>query len=254
MAQMKKLDTTILEAVNHIVQDHPSLALQIREIADIAYGKNRGEQKYFGLNELDKKLEKWLCYDNGFFVELGANNGIDQSNTQYFEKYRNWKGILVEPIPHNYLSCRKYRSQKTSIYCNACVSFDYSDRFVEIAYSNLMSTPLGLESDIASPTAHAEDGRRFLSPTDNVFVFGALAVPLNKLLIKSNAPTVIDLLSLDVEGAEIEVLKGVDHEAFRFKYMCIESRRFDKTERYLRNIGYNFIEKLSAQDYLFSGL
>ena len=60
------------------------------------------EKQYFGLNKLDKKVLKYLNYNRGFFVELGANDGISQSNTLHFEKYKNWKGILIEPIKFKY--------------------------------------------------------------------------------------------------------------------------------------------------------
>ena len=99
---------------------------------------------YYSLNDLDKKIEKYLDINNGFSVELGANDGVTQSNTLHFEKFRNWRGILIEPTPHNYLLCRENRSPENSIYCCACTSFDYKEKFVEIAYSNLMSSPLGL--------------------------------------------------------------------------------------------------------------
>ena len=98
------------------------------------------------------------------------------------EKFRNWSELLIEPTPHNYLSCRKHRSPETSVYCNACVSFEYTDKFVEIAYSNLMSTPIGVESDISSLLDHANDGKKFLRPTDHIFTFGAIAIPLNNIL------------------------------------------------------------------------
>ena len=45
--------------------------------------------KYNGLNGLDKKLEPYVDHDGGFYVELGANDGITQSNSLYFEKHRN---------------------------------------------------------------------------------------------------------------------------------------------------------------------
>ena len=67
----------------------------------------------------------------------------------------------------------------------------------------------------------------------------------------SHSALLIDLLSLDVEGAEIEVLKGIDHETYRFKYMCIECRNIEKLEKYLNQVGYLLIEPLSVQDYLF---
>lgn len=249
---MKTIQSTLLESINHILQHHPELALSTKELADTALGNNRSGEKYFGLNGLDQKLEKWLDYDNGYFVEIGANDGISQSNTCYFERHRNWKGLLVEPVPHNYLSCKKHRSSANRVFCHACVSFDYCDKFVEIIYSNLMSTPKGVESDISDPFHHAESGKRFMRSTDENFVFGAPAATLNSLLKKAGAPKRIDLLSLDVEGGEIEVLKGIDHKEFRFKYLCIENRSPEKLIGYLESQDYAFLEKLSKHDYLFS--
>lgn len=207
--------------------------------------------KYASLNQLDQKLEKYVDYDNGYFVELGANDGVTQSNSLYFEKYRNWRGLLVEPAPQNFLKCRQNRSVRNAIYCAACVSFDYDQEFVRIAYSNLMSTPVNLESDIRDPRAHAALGDRFLGIGETVFEFGAVARSLNSMLLDAGAPRQIDFLSLDVEGAELEVLKGVDHQAFRFRYILVECRDFPKLDAYLEKYGYRFIEKLSEQDYLF---
>ncbi|MBB5392535.1 MULTISPECIES: FkbM family methyltransferase [unclassified Herbaspirillum] len=208
--------------------------------------------KYSSLNQLDRKLEKYVDYNNGYFVELGANDGVTQSNSLYFEKYRNWRGLLVEPAPQNYLKCRKNRSPEDSIYCAACVSFEYDSEFVRIAYSNLMSTPVSLESDISDPLAHAQQGDRFLARGETIFEFGAVARTLNSLLLDARAPKMIDFLSLDVEGAELEVLKGVDHKAFRFKYLLIECRDFARLNSYLTLQGYQFVEQLSGQDYLFT--
>ena len=47
------------------------------------------------------KIEKYLS-ENGLFIEVGANNGFSESNTYYLERFRNWNGILIEPIPHLY--------------------------------------------------------------------------------------------------------------------------------------------------------
>lgn len=208
--------------------------------------------KYFSLNQLDRKLEKYVNYDGGFFVELGANDGVKQSNSFYFERYRNWHGVLVEPVPQNFLKCKRNRSDGNNIYCAACVSFDYNKEFVRIAYSNLMSTAIGLESDILSPRAHAELGGNFLAKKETVFEFGAVARTLNSLLLDANAPKVIDFLSLDVEGSELEVLKGIDHHVFRFKHILVECRDFTKMNEFLESNGYRYVENLSSQDYLFS--
>jgi FkbM family methyltransferase len=208
--------------------------------------------RYFSLNELDRKLERYVDYNGGYFVELGANDGVTQSNSLYFEKHRGWRGVLVEPAPHKFLQCRKNRGRGTSVFCAACVSFDYSDEFVRIIYSNLMSTPIDLESDIADPLAHAERGGSFLKSQESIFEFGAVAKTLNSLLIEASAPKLVDFLSLDVEGAEIEVLKGIDHREFRFRYILVECRDIPKLKSYLEQAGYRFVEKFSEQDYLFA--
>jgi len=216
--------------------------------------RKRNEIHYFSINRLDQKLEAYLPKKEGFYVELGANDGISQSNTLYFERYKGWTGVLVEPTPHNYLKCLANRSSSNHIFCNACVSFDYSDRFVEIMFANLMSSPVGLESDVHDPVSHAHSGKQFLESTDQIFAFGAMAKTLNVILLESNAPKQIDLLSLDVEGAEQEVLKGIDHNQFRFSYLCIECRDLNRLSAYLEQFDYQMIEQLSEHDYLFKDM
>jgi FkbM family methyltransferase len=207
--------------------------------------------RYFGLNDLDKKLEQYLPEKNGFFVELGANNGVDQSNTLYFERYKGWKGVLVEPVVHNYFKCRENRSKDNRIFCNACVSFGYKHKFVPIAYANLMTTALIATSDIRDKYGHLKNGRQFLKQNEDVVIFGALAKTLHEILVESDAPECIDLLSLDVEGAELEVIQGVDLTKFSFRYMCIECRDIDRLRSYLQEHGYALVERLSEHDYLF---
>ena len=69
--------------------------------------RNKKISKYQGLHGLDQRLQKYLNYKNGFYVELGANNGVLQSNTLFFEKFKGWTGVLVEPVLHNFFECKK---------------------------------------------------------------------------------------------------------------------------------------------------
>ena len=71
-------------------------------------------------------------------------------------------------------------------------------------------------------------------------------------MIESQVPKTIDFLSLDVEGAEIEVLKGIDFKKYRFKYILVESRNIENICKFLNLQNYEVIEKLSHHDYLFS--
>ena len=210
--------------------------------------------KYYGFQKLDKELEQYVNYDSGFFVELGANDGKSQSNTLYLEKYRKWRGVLIEPTPNKYLECINNRSNNTKIYCNACVSFEYEEKYVDILYSNLMTTTIGLETDIPDPIKHANNGKIFLKENEIQFSFGAIANTLNNILNNSNAPSVIDLLSLDVEGVELEVLKGIDYKKYNFKFICVETRDFDKINHFLTKYNYKFVKKLTHHDFLFKYL
>jgi FkbM family methyltransferase len=208
--------------------------------------------KYFGLNRLDRRLEAYVNYDNGYFVELGANDGIRQSNSLYFEKYRGWHGLLIEAAPPNFLKCLKNRGHLCVVYCAACVSFDYDQEFVRMIYSDLMTTPINSKSDINDPSAHAGLGSQHLQNGEINFEFGAVARTLNSLLINASAPKYIDFLSLDVEGFEQEVLKGVDHNMFRFKFILVECRNIERMSSYLKENQYQLVERLSVHDYLFT--
>ena len=71
---------------------------------------------YFGLNKIDHFLEEYFPHRNGYFVELGANDGMSQSNTLFLEKYKNFRGVLIEPFPPNYEKCRINRSDQNFIF------------------------------------------------------------------------------------------------------------------------------------------
>ena len=209
-------------------------------------------KKYFGDYELDRKLEKYLNYKNGFFVELGANDGVRQSNTFYFEKNFEWNGVLIEPIKKKFLKCSKYRSDKNFFYNNACVSFDFKKSEINMIYSDLMSSinDDSINSQVDAKQ-HALKGERFLLKKDKIEEVWVKTITLNKILNEVNSPKLIDFLSLDVEGSEIEVLGGIDFSVYNFKYILIESRDDEITKNYLINKNYIFLEKISKRDLFF---
>ena len=222
-----------------------------KTLARSTYFRKKTKIGYFGLNKIDQFLEEYIPQRNGYFVELGANDGVSQSNTLYLEKYKNFKGVLIEPFPTNYEKCRINRSEENFFFLGACVSFNYSKPTVELLYSNLMTITLDGYSTIANPVAHAEKGSEFLNGQD-VFKFSVKAVTLNEVLKKANAPKLIDFLSLDVEGAEIEVLSGINFSEFRFNLMLVETNEFEIINDFLERENYIFVKNFSNHDFLFA--
>src|SRR5260221_14318432 len=102
----------------------------------------RRRRRYHGLNELDRKLEAHLDFDRGIFVEAGANDGLNQSNTLYFKTYRRWRGLLVEPIPALAERCRRNRPPAV-VECCALVPFHAAGKAPPIGDANLLSLGRG---------------------------------------------------------------------------------------------------------------
>ena len=209
---------------------------------------------YFGVNNIDKDLDFFLkpsLRNAGFYVELGANDGITQSNSKRLELFFGWKGILIEPEPNNYLSLTRNRSKRNSFYNVAAVSFDYHKPTMELKFSNLMTTPLEGRSTIKDREKHAEEGEKFLRSNEATYRFSTKAKTLNSIFIETSAPENMDFLSLDVEGGEFEVLNGINHEKFRFHHMLIETQQFKELVDYLEPLGYSLLATLSTHDYIF---
>ena len=216
------------------------------------YDYKNKNKTYFGHHNLDQKLCGYLNYRNGFFIELGANDGIRQSNTFYFEKNLNWSGILIEPIKSKYLKCIKNRSKNNYFYNKACVGLNYKNKEIKMIYSDLMTTVMDDKIiNKVDSKQHALDGKKYLLDKEKVEEFYVETITLNKIFEETKAPELMDFLSLDVEGSELEVLNGINFHNYNFKYIMIESRNDNQLIEYLSNKNYSFINKISKRDLFF---
>ena len=206
----------------------------------------------FARFEIDKILEELLPHNDGFYVELGANDGALASNSYYFELKKNWRGVLIEPAPNLFLSCLKRRGEKNHVFCAACVPYGHTKELVEMRYADSMTISSGLDLDLGNHDEFLDRGRKFLRDGEESFKFGAPSATLNELLLTSNAPAEIDFLSLDVEGAELSVLQGIDFSLFKFRYIVVESRSIDRLLLYLKPKNYFLVRKISHHDYLLA--
>ncbi len=195
-----------------------------------------------------KIIEKYLS-QNGFFIEVGANNGFSESNTYYLERFRNWKGVLIEPIPHLYQECVKERPNSQVFNC-ALVSPDYPEPEIEMMYGHLMSLVKGAFDDDDIEAERVAIAGRKLGFTP--YKIKVPARTLTSILDEANTPK-IDFFSLDVEGFELNALQGLDFDKYLPEYMlieCLNEESFQEIESYIGD-RYNLFEKASQVDYLF---
>ena len=147
--------------------------------------------------------DKWVCeYFNykrdGFFLDIGAADGITISNTYYLEKELGWKGICVEPLKINF--DKLISNRKCDCAHNAAYHKNKTVYFLGDGNDNL--------------GGHISDSSKYTESVE--------AVRLEEILKKYNSPKIIDYISLDVEGNEAEALMGFPFDDYEVILWTIE--------------------------------
>lgn len=208
-----------------------------------------GSDRYshLALNDIDRKLAGHLKRRNGVFVEAGANDGLTYSNTYYLERFHGWSGILVEAIPSLYQrACRNRPGAK--VYNFALVPPENEGRQVELIYGNLMSLVAGAMGSDDADEEHIRKARQH-EPSAGSYRISVSGRTLSSL-IEDAGKEHVDLLSLDVEGYEAEVLRGLDLKKHRPDYICVESRDRAAIDAQLLP-HYRLVDQLSELDFLY---
>ncbi len=200
----------------------------------------------FAHSELDTKLERYLDFDGGTFIEAGANDGVTQSNTLYFEGRRGWRGLLIEPIAHLAQECRRYRPHAL-VEQVALVSAEREPGPIVLRYANLMSVVKGGMRTGEEEDAHIAAGCEVQKV--ETYELSVPSATLSSLLDKHGIAH-IDLLSLDVEGYELNALKGLDLSRHRPRFILVEARYRDEVHAYLSGL-YELVDELTIHDLLY---
>lgn len=187
----------------------------------IRRSKSQFRQDLFAISQLDFKR-------GGYFVEFGATNGIESSNTYMLEQDFGWTGILAEPAKCWHSALRKNRRahiETSCVWASSGASIDFFE-----ANNGELSTAVQPQSD-GEGGIRMQRGRSYRVPT----------ISLTDLLEKYRAPPEVDYLSIDAEGSEFAILRHFDFTRYRFNVITCEHNHSTTRElvhELLRGQGY----------------
>jgi FkbM family methyltransferase len=194
---------------------------------------------------LDQQIFKGKT--NGVFVEVGALDGFGASNTWFFEMERNWSGLLIEPNPVEF-NKRNQHPRPNSIFENCAISDVEMDiNFLSIeGPCNVLSGIMEfynsqhlerIDRELEMYSNHTE-GHELYSRKEQIPM---KAVRLESLFSKHNI-TKIDFISIDVEGAELQVLNSINFDKVDINVFMIENNYgLEKETEFLSSKGYKLL-------------
>ena len=163
-----------------------------------------------------------------YFVDVGANDGITLSNTYLLEKDFEWKGVCIEPDPEVY---KKLVENRT---CHTVNKPVYNASDVEVQFQIRQDSMLSGISEYLK--------RHTTQPNKELTLIKTKT--LTDILDEAKAPRHIQYLSLDTEGSEYEILKGLDFSKYSFEIIDVEHNYVEPTRSDIRNIleknGYKY--------------
>jgi FkbM family methyltransferase len=196
---------------------------------------------------MDRTLDALMGIRGGVFVEAGGHDGYTQYNTYYLERFRGWRGVLVEPMPEMAAEARRNRRGASVFQC-ALVAPDANGEQVEMEFGDLFTNVRGA-ADVETGWA----GHGLVLGWRDPRVEAVPGRSLDAILDEAGVER-IDLLSLDVEGYEPQVLSGLDLSRRAPAWLLVEMHDLTTGRAALGGLlGAHYVEhgQLSPTDMLY---
>lgn len=157
----------------------------------------------------------------GFFVEVGANDPKKDSQSWHLEQ-AGWTGILIEPLPE--LAAELRRQRKAQVFEVACSSPERAGQTMRLHVAGPFSS---FDPNLAVTGLRADRAIDVKVRT------------LDEVLAEGGAAAPIDLMSVDVEGHELEVLSGFDFARWKPRLVLLEDHVSNlEKHRFMTRAGY----------------
>ncbi len=196
----------------------------------------------------DKVLNDWFFKNkkNGVFVDIGAHDGETFSNTYFYEKFLGWNGLCIEPNPKVF---NLLKNRRDCITIQGCAfnenCFKTFRTFEGTGHCDMVSGLVDYFSEEHLSFIKSDELSHFFESSEDVVVE---CFNISELLIENNL-TVIDFLSLDVEGCELEILKSIYYSKIKINVILVENQYDNQNIRtFLQNKNYRYMGKIYVDD------
>ena len=180
---------------------------------------------------------------NGTFVDIGAHDGKTFSNTYFFEKYLGWTGIAIEPLSGPY---EKLKATRKCVCINAAVASKKGvSAFLSAhGYAEMLS---GLTATY--DPQHLQRLKNEIATHGGSYEIANIpTVRLNDILEEKNIK-IVDYLSIDTEGSELEILQSIDYEKYEINAISVENNYNDtRMKSFLESKGFVLIAHLDVDE------
>jgi len=197
---------------------------------------------YFSQSGQDMLLDQHVFTERrgGVFLDIGCDDGATGSNTLYFEVFRGWTGLLIDARSNAVAAARDCR---TSTVVQAVVGKPAEEQVFIESQINLQQMS-GLQANFIQSKLDLINNNK-----DSGVVTSTVSVVSINALLAAAGIGAIDLVSLDVEGAEMDVLREFDFDLHHVKAWVIEnSTAGDDVAKFMSERGYALVDYLGDDE------